>query len=139
VSTDYDITADALAAGNFRPLHAGDDYDYRFSLTRSGAPLPLTGVGVKVWFTIKEASLKSDADAKLQLSSGASTEIEITDATNGVFVVKFRCGGSKGTDDLEGTWRYDLQVKAFVNGALKVMTVAKGMIEFLPNLTRATS
>jgi hypothetical protein len=137
VSIDYDITAEALSGLNYRRLHAGDDYDFRFNLIRNSVAFPLTGVGVKVWLTIKEASLKADADAKLQLTSAVSGEVEITDATNGRFVVKFRAGGSKGTDDLEGTWRYDLQVKAYVDGVLKVVTVAEGLIEFLPNLTRA--
>lgn len=136
MSSEHDITAEYLASQNQRLLHAGDDYNYRFNLVRNGAPLPLTGVGVKVWLTVKEASLKSDAEAKLQLSSASSTQIEITDAPNGRFVVKFV---ASATADLEGTWRYDLQVKAFVDGVLKVMTVAWGIIEFLPNLTRATS
>lgn len=136
MSTDIDITAEALAAQNYRLLHAGDDYDYKFSLVRNALPISLVGVGVKIWFTVKEASLKSDADAKLQLTSASSTQIEITDAAIGKFTVKFRAGV---TDDLEGVWRYDLQVKAFVAGTLKVMTVAKGLVEFLPNLTRSTS
>lgn len=136
MSIDLDITAEALEAQNFRPVVAGDDYDYRFSLTRDDQPLPLTGVDVMVWFTVKEDSVKSDADAKLQLSSADSAQIEITDAANGKFTVKFRAAS---TQDLEGMWKYDLQVKAYINGTLKVMTVARGMIEFLPNLTRATS
>ena len=92
MSIDYDITAEALSGLNYRRLHAGDDYDFRFNLIRNSVAFPLTGVGVKVWLTIKEASLKADADAKLQLTSAVSGEVEITDATNGRFVVKFRAG-----------------------------------------------
>lgn len=136
MSVKYDMTADALIAAGYRPIHAGDDYDHRFNLVRNSLPLSLAGVGVKVWLTVKEASIKSDAEAKLQLSSAASTQIEITDAANGRFVVKFRAGS---TDDLEGTWEYDIQVKAFIDGVLKVMTVAYGAIEFLRNITRATT
>jgi hypothetical protein len=136
MSVKYDMTAEALLAAGYRPIHAGDDYDHRFQLLRNGAVLPLSGVGVKVWLTVKESSIKADADAKLQLSSASSTQIEITDAANGRFVVKFRAGS---TDDLEGIWEYDIQVKAYVDAVLKVMTVAYGAIEFLRNITRATT
>ena len=137
MSTEFDITAEYLRSQSFRVLHAGDDYDYKFSLLKGASPLDLTGA--KAWLTIKEASLKTDAEAKLQLSSASVDEIEITDALLGELVVKFRGSGTKDTSDLEGQWRYDLQVKATVNGSLKVMTVAWGLIEFLPNLTRAVS
>jgi hypothetical protein len=136
MSVDFDITAESLVSQNYRRLHAGDDYNYRFHVTRNSLPLSLIGAGVKIWFTVKEASLKNDSEAKLQLTSASSTQIEITDAANGDFTVKF---AAASTADLEGEWQYDLQVKALIDGSLKVMTVAKGLIEFLPNLTRATS
>ena len=139
MSTELNLTAEWFRSQNKRPLHAGDDYDFKVQLQRNAAPLPLTSG--KVWLTVKEASLKADTEAKLQLSSASSAEIEITDVPNGKVTVKFRggSGASKPTDDLEGQWSYDLQVKALIDGVAKVMTVAYGFIEFLPNITRSTT
>jgi hypothetical protein len=134
VSNELDITAEYLRSLSYRTLHAGDDYYYKFYVTIGDAPLNLTGS--KIWMTIKEVSIKTDAEAKLQLSSAVPTEIEITNATYGEFVVKFT---KDKTSDLEGQWGYDLQVKALMDGETKIITVAWGIIEFLPNITRATT
>jgi len=134
----FDITAESLASQNFRPLHAGDDYFYRFTLVDDvGDPIDLTGA--KVWFTIKESSTQADAVAKLQLSSASIDEIEIAVPVDGLFYVKFKGTGTKPTADLEGAWEYDLQVKAVISGVTKIITVIWGTIEFLPNITRATA
>ena len=130
MSSKIDITASALQNSGFRAIHAGDDYDYQITITRAGSPLPLTG-STKVWFTVKEDSVQSDSLAKLQLTSDDSSQVEITDAVAGELVVKFR---SSSTSDIEGEWLYDLQVK-LDSGA--VITVAYGVIEFLPNITRS--
>jgi len=134
VSTELDITAEYLRSLSYRELHAGDDYNYKFYVTMGGIPMVLTGG--KVWMTIKEVSLKTDAEAKLQLSSAVPAEIEITNAIYGEFVVKFT---RDKTADLEGQWSYDLQVKVTVDGETKIITIAWGIIEFLPNITRATT
>ena len=131
MSATYEITAENLRALSYRELFAGDDYPHQFKVQRGGVALSLAGA--KVWFTVKEASLKADANAKLQLTSASSTQIEITDAVNGIFVVKFT---GAATADLEGTWLYDIQIK-LASGT--IITAARGVIEFLPNLTRATS
>lgn len=134
MSARYDITASNLRAAEFRELHAGDDYEHQFTAQRAGAAINLTSA--KLWFTIKDDSIDTDAQALLQLISTDPAEIEITDAVNGVFLVKFSGTGSKPTNDLEGEWKYDIQ--ALLNtGAL--ITLARGVIEFLPDLTRATS
>jgi hypothetical protein len=138
MSQQYDIVASDLIEKGYRPIHAGDDYEHRFTVTRSSSALDLTGA--KIWFTVKENSVESDAEAKLQLTSDDTTEIEITDVEGGIFLVKFKgSGGSqKDTSDLEGKWIYDIQVKL---GApdLTVITIAYGQIEFLQNLTRSTT
>lgn len=137
MSVKYDMTAEALIGASYRPIHAGDDYDHRFTVTRNGVALPLTGAA-KVWLTVKESSVEPDSQAKLQLSSDDSAQIEITDAAGGEFVVKFRGTGAKHTQDLEGKWLYDLQAKLDAP-AETLITLAYGKVEFLPNLTRATS
>lgn len=135
MSVKHDITTDVLESEGFRVLHAGDDYDYQFTVTQGGSALDFTGA--KIWFTIKARSLEQDSQAKLQLTSDDSAEIEITDATNGVFLVKFRGEGSKSTADLEGCWSYDMQAK--LASPSQLITLARGVIEFLPNLTRSTT
>ncbi len=132
MSTELNITAEFLRSLSFRPIHAGDDYAYKFTLTLDGDPIDLTDA--KAWFTVKESTVKTDAEAKLQLTSADPDEIEITDALNGELLVKF---SGEATGDLEGQWLYDLQIKALIDGAEKIITVAWGAIEFLPNLTRA--
>lgn len=134
MSVEHDITAEVLQGKNFRALHAGDDYDYQVTVQRASAALDLTGA--IVWLTVKDDSLVTDAGAKLQLVSTDTTQIEITSPTNGRFVIKFRGTGSKATADLEGLWHYDIQVKL---SAGTIITIARGRIEFLDNLTRATS
>ena len=141
MSTTHHITEENLRSQNFRPLHAGDDYDHKFTVERPpGTPLDLTGASV--WFTVKADALETDAQAKLQLNStaagGSDNEIEITDPTNGVFFVKFRGAGAKNTADLEGKWKYDIQVRLGA-APFTLITVATGYIEFLENITRTTT
>ena len=111
-------------------------YDYSFSITRGGSVLDLSGA--KIWFTVKEHALDNDTDAKLQLVSDVSSEIQITNAAGGEFTVKFRGSGAsqKNTSDLEGEWIYDIQV--LLNDGT-IITAAYGTIEFLKNITRATA
>lgn len=137
MSVKYDMTVDAMIGATFRPIHAGDDYDHRFTALRGGVALPLTGTA-KIWLTIKENSVEQDAQAKLQLSSAQVTEIEITDGAAGAFTVKFRGTGTKSTGDLEGLWLYDLTAK-LDDPEATLITLAYGKIEFLPNLTRTTA
>lgn len=133
MSKKYDINAITLSQGKYRSLHAGDSYTHGFTVTRSNAPLDLTGA--KIWFTIKETSQQQDTQAKLQLSSDDVNEIEITDAVGGKFDVKFTGSGAKSTSDLEGSWLYDLQIKLSTG---EVITLVYGKIEFLRNITRST-
>lgn len=135
MSVVYNITADELIAAGYRPIHAGDSYSHRFTLQRGGIALPLIGA-TKIWFTVKDDAIVPDSEAKLQLDSSDSAQIEITEPTNGKIVVKFVGSGAKTTEDLEGLWEYDCQVK-LDDG--EIITVFHGKIEFLANITRATS
>lgn len=124
----FDITSRTLIASGARPIHAGDHYDYRFALTEEGSPLSLEGA--KIWFTVKESDTDSDADAKLQLTSDEVEEIEVPTPITGVFYLHL---APVMTEDLTGTWLYDLQIRR-TSGA--VVTVAYGAFEFLPNVTK---
>ena len=127
MSVVYDITTEELERNSFRPLHAGDDYDYTFTLKEDGTAVNLTG-GM-LWLTIKEDPKQTDASAKLALVS--PTQLQFTDAVNGVCVAHFV---DTETAELEGLWHYDLKFK---NSAGKIKRFARGRIEFEPNLTRA--
>lgn len=128
MSVRYDITAEFLSRSNYRQIHAGDDYSHQFTVRRSGAALPLSGA--KLWFTVKADESDLDSEAELQYTSDSIAEIEITDALNGQFTIHLR---HADTDTMAGTWSYDIQA---LLGSGEVITLARGVIEFLPNLTR---
>lgn len=128
MSAQYDITADFLIKSGYRPIHAGDDYDHSFTVERAGSPLNNMA---KIWFTVKEDYVDPDSEAKLQYSTDDTSEIEITDPANGAFVVHLQAGD---TEDLAGTWQYDLQARLNTG---KIITLARGVIEFLPHVTQA--
>jgi len=128
MSAQYDITAQYLIKSGFRPIHAGDDYDHYFTVERPpGTPLNLAGA--KIWFTIKEDTVDTDAEAKLQYSSADTAEIEITDGPNGGFTIHLQAADTEG---LAGSWQYDIQVKLSTG---KVITIARGAIELLTHVT----
>ena len=128
MSVRQDLTAEALQALGFRPIHAGDDYDLTITVQINGVAVDLTGA--VAWFTVKEDAIDTDANAKLAYKSDQVTEIEFTDLINGVMKIYFR---EPTTKDLEGLWPYDLQVKI---SSGTIITVGRGDIEFLANLTR---
>lgn len=130
MSVRYDITAESLETAGYRVIHAGDDYDHQFTVTRNGSPLSL--VDGKVWLTVKEDSVLEDAQAKLQVDSETG-DITITDAANGQFTVHFRDTATAG---LEGLWPYDIKARLGLAGSA-IIRIARGNIEFLPNLTRS--
>lgn len=133
MSVKLDITEESLAQNSFRAIHAGDDYDMSFTASRVGVPFDLTGA--LIHFTVKEDSIKLDANAKLQLSSAQIAEIDITNPTQGAFVVKLVGTGAKTTANVVGEYPYDIQVK-LASG--KKITLVRGVIEFLEQQTRAT-
>lgn len=122
------LTAERLDQLGYRPFFAGDSYTYSVDLQGSDPPGPLDLTGATVWFTVKSDSVKSDAEALLALKTGAG--VTITDAPNGEFEVVFT---PTDTEDIEGTWWYDLKVK-LASG--RTIRVSYGRIEFLPNITR---
>lgn len=130
----YDITQQELKNANKRPLHAGDDYEHLFTVTGKGSL-----VGAKIWLTVKENATDDDTAAKLQLDSSDADQIEITDGAAGEFMVKFRSAenGVSGhtTDLIAGTWVYDIQIKT----AAGITTSIDGVIEFAPNITKAST
>jgi hypothetical protein len=132
VSARHDITTDYLVTNNERPLHAGDDYPYGFTVHKpAGTILPLTSA--TLWLTIKEDATDPDAEALLQYCSTDATEIEITDGAAGEFTIHFKAAD---TAKLTGAWMYDIKAK-LANG--KMQRIARGTIEFLPNITQAIS
>lgn len=123
------ITPEILDEAGFRPLFAGDDYTYKFTLVDSSA-VAIDITGATIWFTIKADPVEKDSAAKLQLKT--PTEIVITDGANGKFSVVFL---PADTLSLEGENVYDLKILI----GTKLYRIAYGTIEFLPNITRETS
>lgn len=121
----YDIISNYLIKSNYRPLIAGDDYDHGFRTLRNGVPLDLTGS--KLWFTVKSELQDPDSEALLQYTS--EDNIFISSPTQGTFTVKFQAAD---TSSLAGTWHYDIQAKLSTD---KIITLAYGVIEFLPQVT----
>ena len=129
MSAKYDMTESFLVKNNYRPIHAGDDYDHAFTVQRAGVALVLTGA--KLWFTVKKDTNDTDSEAKLQYVSTEITEIEITDGAAGQFTIHLK---DTDTSDMEGHWNYD--IKALL-ASTKILRIARGTIEFLPNITQA--
>lgn len=134
MSARVDLTEDNLRAAGFRPLIAGDDYPMGFTAQRGGTILDLSAA--KIWFTVKDDAIQPDSEALLQMDSDTAANIEIDDAAGGHFIVYFHGATDPNTADLEGEWVYDIQA-LLSSGAL--ITLSRGAIEFLPNLTRTTS
>jgi len=134
MSVEHNILAEELARQGFRVLHAGDDYDYTFTVTRGGAALDLSSA--KMWLTVKGSRVESDSEAMLQLTEADG--ITISNPSGGVFVVNFRGEGAKSTADLAGKHPYDIQAR-LSGAAPNLITLARGIIEFLPNITRSTN
>jgi len=134
MSAKLDITAERLSQDSFRALHGGDDYDFSFTAQRAGVVLDLTSATLHL--TIKDDAIQTDTNARLQLSSAEVAEIEITDAAAGEFTVKFVGTGAKSTVSLEGEYKYDIQA---ILASTTIITLARGVIEFLPQITRASS
>jgi hypothetical protein len=133
MSAKLDITEETLRANGFRPLVAGDDYPMGFTAEVNGVAINLAGA--KLWFTVKDNSQLTDAEAKLQMDSDTG-DIQIDDPANGHFIVNFHATATPSTADLEGQWIYDIQ--ALLSSG-KVVTISGGIIEFLRNITRTTS
>ena len=137
MSAQHDITEENLRSQNYRPIHAGDDYDHTFVVDRPpGTDMDLTSA--LIWCTIKANTVETDAQALLQLrntaAGGSNAEIEITSASEGKFTIKFRGSGANSTENIAGLHLYDIQVKL---GSGTLITIAKGKIEFLENITRS--
>ena len=128
MSCKYDMIEQNFRRNGFRPIHAGDDYEHAFTAEQAGSAMDISGA--KIWLTVKRNQADADSAALLQYST-AGVNIQITDGVNGQFTVFF---GSADTADLAGTWWYDIKVR-FVSG--KILRLAYGRIEFLPNITQA--
>lgn len=131
MSVKYDPTSDYLIRNNYRVIHAGDDYTLTFTVTRSGSALDLTSA--KLWFTVKQDTDDTDAEAKLQYSTDDATEMQITSPTEGKFSLYLK---DEDTTALAGSWNYDIKCKL---GSGDVIRLARGTIEFLPNITQAST
>lgn len=114
-------------------LVRGDSRTYDLTvIDENGAVFPLTAT--TVWFTLKEAYTDADADAKIQLDSSDSSEIEIYDAASGKCYIKVR---NTHTQNLPpASYVYDVQVRRS-NG--DIGTVLWGTFALIDDVTRAVA
>lgn len=104
----------------------GDDFALGLNFTENGSPINITGW--TIFFTIKRNLTDSDAAAVI-----AKTITSFPDAVNGEAVITL---DDTETDDLQGDYYYDVQMKKPV-GLIK--TIVKSIIRFEDDVTLRTT
>ncbi len=109
---------------------AGDDVELDFPITDgNGDPVDITGC--LFWLTAKTAPEDADADALLQVSSGAGT-ITIIDAAGGV--PRAAIAGSLTKGKTLGRYYADIQMKT---AAGKIETTERFILKLVYEVTQA--
>lgn len=113
-------------------MYRGDTADFDLVVTQNGSPVNLTGSTLR--FTAKRRVTDGDADAIFSKSSASATEIEITDAVNGLATVH---GLPADTAGLAGKTKlfYDVQVTDSLG---RVYTLDYGTITVLVDVSLTT-
>ena len=113
-----------------KEIKRGDSKTYRLEVTdTSGAAVDLTGA--TIWYTLKEKRSDSDAEAKIQLSSDDSSEINIYDPMNGKARIYIQASHTYSLEPKD--YPFDIQVK-FPGGS--VNTVILGFLKVHEDVTR---
>jgi len=121
---EYSLTADALALRGMRPIHAGDDYTFLFTLQDAlGVAVDITGAVIK--FTAKYTPSDTDGEAIV-----TKTATLVTPAS-GIFSVAIADTDLTFYGSAQGV--YDIQMTSATG---VVTTLVYGPIEFLPNIAR---
>jgi len=108
-------------------FYRGDDISFNQEFTdENDSPLDITGW--TIFFTVKKN--ESDSDSKAVLSKEFSDFSAPLTGIASIYV------SSSETDSLEGTYYYDFQVKRD-DGV--ILTISKGNITFLRDITRRTT
>ena len=76
-----------------------------------------------------------DILAVISLASDDIDEIEVIDAVNGQFMV--RLSNTDTQDLMPGGYSFDVQLKRTISGRLDIKTVAFGILNVLPDVTRS--
>ena len=119
----YNLTADALTLRQQKPLYAGDDYTFYFTLQDdNGDPVDITNAAIK--FTAKYNN--SDDESTEAIVTKTAT---ITSPTDGEFNVAIVNTDVPGPELIFGY--YNVQI-TYVGGTIE--TLLYGDIEFLPNV-----
>lgn len=124
----YDLTADALEIRSQRPLYAGDDYSFNFTLLQadgSGNAEDISGATIR--FTAKYRPADTDGQAIVQKVA------TIPVGTDGKFSIAIDKADVPGPHTQRGL--YDIQLTT-AGGATR--TILSGDIEFLAQMTVTT-
>lgn len=120
----YHLLHDAMRCRGQKPLFAGDDYTFEFTLLQSDGETPEDLTGWTLKFTVKLAV--TDADPGLVQKTAT-----LADATNGRFDITLVNTDVPGPGRILGL--YDIQG---TDGSGAACTLVHGCIEFLPNVTQ---
>ena len=104
----------------------GDDVPINIEVTKDGVPQNIAGW--KAYLTLKKDPDVSDDDADLK-----KDVTEHTDPTNGK--TQFLLASTE-TDLLLGVYHFDIQLK---DDTPEIMTILKGLMDFLADITRRTA
>lgn len=111
----------------------GDTNRFKLSVVKHQLTVDLTGA--KIWFTAKHNVEDADSEAAIKLDSVTNpTQIFITDALHGKAEIVLVPTDTAGLAE-DTVLRYDVQV--LENG--NTTTVENGLIEIIPDITRAIS
>jgi len=125
VPVHFNITAAFLEKSHYRPIYAGDDYDYGFRvIDAAGNPYDLTDCVIN--FTVAKAY---GAAPVLAFSSTNQLQISLVGLpATGQFCVHL---DEETTRALSGTWVYDIRI---TTKALRLVHLTSGVFEVLPSV-----
>ena len=89
-------------------LKRGDSRNYQVTITEDDNVTPIDLTDSIIKFSIKENNDGPNAEALVFKTSYAADEVEITDAVNGVCLVKLRKADT--VDDCDGVFSWDLEL-----------------------------
>lgn len=110
-------------------MFRGDGRNYEVAITDEDDEV-VNIAGAKIWFTMKDDYDKSDANAEFQLTTDDPTQINITDAPNGLAMIYIK---NTHTKDLVGkTYYFDVQSKEVGD---EPRTVIRGSMRIKPDVS----
>jgi hypothetical protein len=115
-----------------RDFYRGDTKRYKFTFSKNGSPVNLTGY--EIWFTVKANLDDLDSAAILQVKATAGGDPG-DDVANGIMYVT---ADSTDTEVEPGSYQYDFQ-RVIPGAPPDVRTLDKDKVKILPDVTRSNT